>query len=385
MTRSGQAVACQADAASTPRRLVTAVALAAGLGAWLLIAGHLAAAAQPLPAALGDWEFWRLVDDLSEPDGSFDSDNLLSNETAFQYVIPRLKSLVKPGGAYVGVGPEQNFTYILALQPSIAFIPDIRRGNLQEHLMYKALIEMAADRAEFLSRLFSRKRPAGLGPETTVDLLMSAYERAQPSQELYQQNLQAVKNWLTTHHGFSLHPDDLPGIEYVYSRFYASGPSLSYNSSRAQRQRYPTYSELQRETDGEGQSRGYLASEANFRTLKTFEENNLLVPIVGDFAGPSALRAVGTYLKDHGATVTAFYTSNVENYLFQDGSWTQFAKNVAALPLDSSSTFIRACFDRCPSVPGSRSTTLLDSMTGLLKDFGNGRIRTYFDVLAHTR
>jgi hypothetical protein len=40
--------------------------------------------------------------------------------------------------------------------------------------------------------------------------------------------------------------------------------------------------------------------------------------------------------------VAAFYLSNVEQYLRQDGIWDDFCRNVAALPLDQSSTFIRS-------------------------------------------
>jgi hypothetical protein len=371
------------------RRLRLATVLsAAGAVAWLLVAQPLVAGSQgavPSAPVLSDAEFWRLVEDFSEPNGFFNSDNLLSNETTFQYVIPKLTAGVKPGMAYLGVGPEQNFTYIVALQPSIAFVPDIRRGNLQEHLMYKALFEMAADRADFLSRLFSRDRPGRLGADSTVEALMTAYARAAPSEALYRRNLAAIKDWLTGHHQFKLQPGDLEGIEYVYSSFFAAGPSLSYNSARVQRGRYPTYSELQRETDADGQPRGYLASEANFKTLKRFEERNLVVPLVGDFAGPKTIRAVGGYLKQHGETVGAFYTSNVENYLFQNGIWGSFARNVATLPIDRSSTFIRSCFDSCVGVPGSRSTTLLDSMSGLLGDFNQGKIRTYWDLLVHSK
>jgi hypothetical protein len=349
-------------------------------------AGPAGPAATPsaLPTSLGDTEFWRIVSEFSEPNGFFDSDNLLSNETTFQYVIPRLTTTVKPGGAYLGVGPEQNFAYILAVKPGVAFVTDIRRGNLQVHLLYKALFELAADRSEFVSLLFSRARPAGLKSDASVDALMDAYERAAPSEVLFRRNLAAVRTWLIEHHHFPLSKDDLDGIEYVYSSFYAAGPVLSYNSSRPQRSRYPTYSELQRETDGQ-QPRGYLASEANFTALKRFEERNLIVPLVGDFAGTKTLRAVAAYLRQHGAIVAAFYTSNVENYLFQSGSWGRFAKNVEALPLDASSTFIRACFDSCPSVPGSRSTTLLDPMASLIRDFNAGKIRGYYDVLGHGR
>ena len=63
---------------------------------------------------------------------------------------------------YLGVGPEQNFPYIIALKPGMAIIFDMRRGNLHEHLLYKAMFELSNDRADFLSRLFSRARPAGL-------------------------------------------------------------------------------------------------------------------------------------------------------------------------------------------------------------------------------
>src|SRR5260370_4863013 len=110
-----------------------------------------------LPDKLTDQEFWGLVSDLSEAGGYFRSDNFVSNEGAFQEVIPRLQQSLKPRGVYLGVGPEQNFTYIVALQPGISFILDIRRQNMLEHLLYKALIEMSPDREEFLSRLFARR------------------------------------------------------------------------------------------------------------------------------------------------------------------------------------------------------------------------------------
>ena len=115
------------------------------------------------------------------------------------------------------------------------------------------------------------------------------------------------------------------------------------------------------------------------------EQNNLIVPIVGNFAGPHALRAVGAYLRASGATVSVFYTSNVEQYLFQDRLWDAFAANVGSLPLEESSTFIRSCFNSCSSPSGSRAVTLLDSMPGLLRDANAGRIRLYWDVLSHSR
>src|SRR5687767_9735913 len=116
-------------------------------------------ATETLPASLSDAQFWKLSGDLSEPAGSFRSENLVGNEQTHQYVLSELRQAARPGGVYMGVAPDQNFTYIAAVRPRIAFIVDIRRGNLLQHLMYKAVFAMSQDRREFISRLFSKPRP----------------------------------------------------------------------------------------------------------------------------------------------------------------------------------------------------------------------------------
>src|SRR5262245_61863682 len=121
-------------------------------------------ATDTLPAQLTDATYWKMISDFSEPDGYYQYQVITSNEIAYQYVLPQLTKSLAPGGAYLGVGPEQNFTYISALRPKIAFIIDIRRDMMLEHLMYKAVFEMSADRAEFVANLFSIKKPAQLTP-----------------------------------------------------------------------------------------------------------------------------------------------------------------------------------------------------------------------------
>ena len=160
-----------------------------------------AAVADTLPSRLSDEQFWRLITDFSEPNGSFRSENLVSNEHTFQYVIPALKKAVPPGGVYMGVAPDQNFTYIVATQPKMAFIVDIRRGNLLQLMMYKALVELSIDRAEFVSRLFSKKRPLGLGPASRVAEIFVAYDNVPRSDEMYKQNVKAIRDHLLVRHG----------------------------------------------------------------------------------------------------------------------------------------------------------------------------------------
>jgi len=125
------------------------------------VSGDSSKVSDTLPSQLSDREFWSIIKNFSEAGGYFRSDNFLSNESGYQSVIPLLRKTVQTGGVYVGVGPEQNFTYIVALEPKMAFVVDIRRQNMLEHLLYKALMELSADRAEFLSRLFCRPQPQG--------------------------------------------------------------------------------------------------------------------------------------------------------------------------------------------------------------------------------
>ncbi|HEX3928675.1 MAG TPA: hypothetical protein VHW65_11835 [Gemmatimonadales bacterium] len=391
--------------------------------------------AQEIPARLNDATFWNLVSTYSEVSGSFPSENFLSNEAGFQRVIPALLRTVPAGRAYIGVGPEQNFTYVAALHPSIAFVVDIRRQAVLQHLLYKALFEMAPDRVHFLSVLFSRPRPHGLTDQATAAELFAAFGYVAPDSALYRTTLAAVKHRLVASHHFELSDDDLADIEHIFGVIFAAGPGLNYNSGSAvivrpapippmppltflaganppprrdvivpadsgttrpveragdrtsampasvARDRYTIadYASLMTETDSAGVSRSYLASEANYGTVREMERRNLIVPIVGDFGGDHALVNVAAFLRSTHAVVGAFYTSNVEQYLFPNGMWRAFYDNVAALPRDSASTFIRSLGQTAAGHrPGLVSA--LGSINGLLQAIQAGQIAGYADV-----
>jgi hypothetical protein len=331
--------------------------------ATLLLNGFLVLAAvslgaAPVPTRLSDEQFWKLATDFSEEDGYFRSDNLLSNETTFQYVIPDVLKVAKQGRVYLGVGPEQNFTYMAALKPSMAFIIDIRHGNFDVQLLYKALFELSKDRADFVSRLFSRKRPGGLTPQSSTTEIFSAIQASTGSQELYQENLKAVEDLLMKKHGFPLSAGDREGITWALSNYYKFGPYISYGSSLSTGVAPPeivgattfgrfgnnmaTYQALMTAEDGQGQNRSYLGSEENFNIMKDLETRNLVIPVVGDFGGTKAIRAVAQYLKSVDGMVSAFYVSNVEQFLTDGGTWDTFCRSVDSLPHDESSLFIRS-------------------------------------------
>src|SRR5688572_4273307 len=391
---------------ATPVRLVI---LSAAVCALLLcVTPTSRSVTEALPQRLDDRTFWALVTEFSEPGGTFRSDNLVSNETVFQHVIPALQERLLPASAYVGVGPDQNFTYIAALKPKIAFIVDIRRQNMMLHLMYKAIIEMSPTREEFLSRLFSRPVPARTSAGDTPDALLAAFQAEEPDPVTFERNRAEIYAHLQRKHGFTLSRQDLAGIDYVYKAFYSAGPELRYSFGRGSGwQPFPTYRDLMVADDGKGVQRSYLANEELYGALREMHERNLIVPLVGDFAGPKALRSVARYLDLHHATVSVFYTSNVEQYLFPGrgvnaaDAWQRFYDNVGALPITASSTFIRAFFNnqgrimRIPSpdpqmgvspfVPGPRSQTLLNPISVLLSAYAEGHISSYYDVIELSR
>jgi hypothetical protein len=324
-------------------RFVRVAAIALALAAIVAVFDStIRGAGKPLPDRLSDQEFWQMVADFSEPNGFFRSDNLLSNELGFPYVMTRLVKTAPAGRVYVGVGPEQNFNYIAGLKPRMAFIVDIRRGNLDLQLMYKALFELSANRAEFVSRLFSRKLPQGLNGESAVEEILGVASKAEASQPMYDENFAAILNDLTEKHHFALSMDDREGIEYVFRNFRTFGPSIQYSSSTggARGGFQPTYAELMLSVDGDGMMRSYLATEENYSVLRQLEQKNLIVPLVGNFVGPKAIKSVGDYLTAHDALVSAFYLSNVEQFI--GDTYQDFCRNVSSLPLDANSTFIRS-------------------------------------------
>jgi hypothetical protein len=198
-----------------------------------------------------------------------------------------------------------------------------------------------------------------LTDKSTIDEMLNAYVPADLDDALQAKNLTAIRDVLLNKHKFALSANDQAVLEHVYDVFGYYGPGLNYSSTyppngRGGRSGFngADFTSVMTATDPSGVQRGFLASETNYRVLRELERKNLLIPMVGDFGGPKALRAVGQYLKDHGATVTAYYTSNVEQYLFNqnsgrngrvvNGGATNFYNNVGTLPLDASSVFIRS-------------------------------------------
>ena len=328
-------------------------------------------------------DFGAIIQALSEPEGYFDTDNFISNETSYLHVIGKLREHIEPGGVYFGVGPDQNFSYIVHAQPSLAIIADIRRQNMLQHLLFKVLIEEAEDRYDFLCLLFSKECP-----QRDIDLALEEMLRAvrmAPAGD-FEAHLGTVERVLLEEYKLELSALDLQKIRHVYETFSRENLGLRFSSFGRSPRGYPTFERLILETDLEGRHQNYLANDELFERLKSIQLENRLIPIVGDFAGGKALKAAAAFLAERDLAVSVFYASNVEFYLFNRPEWNDYLDNVRSFPITDDAAFIRAYFPTFggyhpQNVSGHRPTSLIQPMAGFLEDAAAGRLRSYWDLV----
>ena len=327
-----------------------------------------------------------LIASLSEPGGYFDTDNLISNERSYLHVVPALRALsVQAGdnGVYLGVGPDQNFSYIAHLRPTLAILIDVRRDNLLLHLLFKAIFANAATREDYLALLTGRSQtPAARDASIeSVVRLVDAAKRLPPA-ELGR--LQARLAEIINGFGVPLSDKDRATIARFHRRFVDDGLSLQFNSTgRPPQYDYPTYRDLLLEVDRNDVRRSFLATDADFQYVKALHARDRIIPIVGDLAGSAALANVGRYLDRTGLRVSAFYTSNVEFYLFRDGSAPAFMNNLARLPRQPGSVIVRSVFagGGAPMSRGYSSASVTQSIQALLDGYQQGRFRQYWELV----
>lgn len=324
---------------------------------------------------------------LSEPAGYFDTDNLISNERSYLHVVPMLRARVQ-GGAYIGVGPDQNFSYIAHVRPAVAFIVDIRRDNLLMHLLFKALFAQAGTRVEYLALWTGRAPPSPIaGWETRpIEALVQYVDRAprRTTAEWAPINARIVAALRGC--GVPLSAQDLQTIARFHSRFIEDGLSLQFHSTgRAPQWNYPTLRDLLLEVDRGGVRRNYLAAEADFQFLKGLQARDLVIPVVGDLSGGHALAAVGRLMAEQGQVLSGFYASNVEFYLYQQGGFAAFVANLGRLPRGPQSTIIRSAFNRAVMDPGYNSASMTQSVDALVAGYAAGSFRQYGELIAASR
>jgi hypothetical protein len=325
-----------------------------------------------------DTTFAGTVARLSESPGYFDSDNLISNETSYLHAISHLRSIGVRGGAYVGVGPDQNFSYIAAIRPTVAFMIDIRRDNMLMHLMFKTLFQRSKNRLEYLARWTGRVVPADVRAwdSAPIDSILS-YVDSLPMDTTGGETDAIIATVMT--YGIPLVTVDTSTIRRFHTEFAQQGLDLRFTSSgRPPRFYYPTLRQLILERDLEGNRASYLASEESWRFLKDLEARNRIIPVTGNIAGVKAFPAISREIAARKERVSALYVSNVEMYLWRDGSFATFAGHAVRLPRDERSVIIRSFFgggfgqSHPRNQPDHFSTQLVQTMSDFARRESDG-------------
>jgi hypothetical protein len=348
-----------------------------------------AAPARSAPAlAVVDTQFAALVSQLSEAGAYFDTDNLISNETSYLHALTPLRRLGVRGGAYLGVGPDQNFSYIAQIRPAVAFIVDIRRDNMLQHLLLRALFVQSPTRIEYLARLHGRPVPRGAArwQGRSIQQLVEYIDATPADPRLVAARRDSIAAAIRGF-GVPLTPADHATIARFHDAFIDAGLGLRFEThGRAPQAYYPTYRQLLLERDLDGRRASFLASEQRYGIVRSMQRAGKIVPVVGDLGGQHAIRAIGAWLRARKIPVSAFYTSNVEFYLMQDGSFGRFAGNVASLPLASRSAIIRSYFPgrwgpHPEAVRGYHATQLVQRTQAFVREAAGTGYPTYWDLV----
>ena len=341
-------------------------------------------AAAPLASTkrMADADVGPLITRLSEKPGDFPSENFVTNETSLLHVAKVLRAPALHGRAYVGVGPEQSYTYLAMLEPRVAYIVDIRRGNLLEHMMFRGCFEAGTTRVEFLSALLARRpREAPNGPGLAP--VLAAFHGV-PSEPALRDEGFAHTKALLDRLGITHTASEDKALGRIHDAFAKHGLSIAYTMSNSDR-KYPTLGEnfAAREPDGDATS--FLGSEESFARVRRLVVDNRVLPIVGDFGGAHALRAVADDMKERHETLGVFYASNVEQYLFEQHTYGAFVTSVTAMPHDDESRIVRVWFDAGKSHPaqrlGHRTTQLAVPLASFLTRAARKPFAYYWDVV----
>jgi hypothetical protein len=359
-------------------------------------AGPVAAvpSAAPAPEAgahaarlMADEEVGPLLARLSESPGDFPSDNYVTNETSLLDVAPALRDPKLHGRAYIGVGPEQNLTYLALLEPAVAYIVDIRRGNLLEHLFYRGCFEAGTTRAEFVSALLARRpQAADGGSDPGFAPLEAAFTSAPGDRALRDGGVARTHALLARLHVVGA-PGDDEEIARIHDAFFTRGLSLAYTMKGSNR-KYPTLAEGFSARDPKGAPASFLGSDESYARVRRLVLENRVLPIVGDFGGKHAFAAVAADMRARSLLLGAFYTSNVEQYLFDARTYGEFVASVRGMPRDDASLLVRVWFDQGRAHPaqrpGHRTTQLTISTDAFLARAEKAPFRTYWEVVNQT-
>src|SRR5262249_62140901 len=97
--------------------------------------------------------------------------------------------------------------------------------------------------------------------------------------------------------GVKLDPAEFETISRIHTAFFDAGPDLKFTSrNRPPQWYYPSYRDLLFEKDLTGKQCNYLASEDDFRFLRSLEDRNLTIPLFSNLPATHPPTTIAPYL-----------------------------------------------------------------------------------------
>ena len=294
---------------------------------------------------LSNEEYFRIMRDFSERPGHYFSSNYSSNESSYLQVIDEIEKLKIKGGAYIGVGPEQNYTYIAKIRPEIAFIVDIRQDAQLQHLMYRALFQISENRIDFIKNLTCRS-PSRIKKDDSLEQSIALFLHESPPDSMkFQECFEHIMQTFREEDISRLSVEEIDRMKSIYRAFALAGLNISFDFRPNEYHnlgRQIKFHTLILSKTPDGRYENFLASDENYEAVRKLSFENRIVPIVGNFSGHHALRSIAEYLSERRIIVRVFYVSNVEAFLFQQNNDVRnYLENIYLLPSDVSSYMIR--------------------------------------------
>ncbi len=216
-----------------------------------------------------------------------------SNEIRHDVWIPYIRDV---GGAYVGVGADQNYTLIGAARSEFVFLLDIDQRVVDLHRVYERLIEASATPATLLARFEPRAEAA------TCELLRASFSREPAAIRTRLVNGYRVARETVRRH-----------LAHVSRRRHAS------------------------------ESSSWLSHAGYYQHIRSLYHNDRVRIMGGDLTGARTMSTVATNARALGALIEVLYLSNAEEYFKYNR---QYRANIAGLPSSRQGVALRTIYSK---------------------------------------
>ncbi len=322
-------------------------------------------------------KYGAILAELSDRETGPAADNFVSNEDSYPRVTSEIARTVPPNTAYLGVGPDQNFTFIAHARPSLAVIVDYRKRNQLLHLLHKALFTLSENRVEYLSLLTARKPQ--VANDASAEGLVTAFTKVEFDRTQLEVASRRITEFLRP---LSILSDaDWPTLQTIHARL--AGPGM--NARFLALTMYPTFGKMIATPSRDNKSAHFLADERLYQVVRNTHRHDAILPLIGDFANGPCLTKLADFLRKSRQEIGLFYISDVEFFLLRAGKFANYIQNLERLPWARNAQIIRTStreINHPERVKGDSSTTIIRPFADFLAHAKSGKIQAIDDLFA---